>query len=315
MSSKKEQSKRKRNGEGTIYQLKSNGKWIAQIPINGKRTTVATGFDYDKVNAEYERIKVELRNKSYIEKDGKTVGAILEQNLRNQEHSNKIEVSTMLRNRQTAKVILSAPLSQMPIQKVQSQYIQDFLNEIAQTVSNSYIDKIHIQLSKVFRVATSDKLISKNYFADGDIEKPESAKPNKTVDALTREEHKKFLEQLEKKDYKYKDIFYVLIETGMRVGEVLALQRSNIDFKERVIHVERTLTRDKNDRPVLGKRPKTDAGIRDVPLTDHLIQIFKRNVNFKFLFTKPNGDFISTSTINSHFKKICKDARNKNLCI
>ena len=315
MSSKKEQSKRKRNGEGTIYQLKSNGKWIAQIPINGKRTTVATGFDYDKVNAEYERIKVELRNKSYIEKDGKTVGAILEQNLRNQEHSNKIEVSTMLRNRQTAKVILSAPLSQMPIQKVQRQDIQDFLNEIAQTVSNSYIDKIHIQLSKVFRVATSDKLISKNYFADGDIEKPESAKPNKTVDALTREEHKKFLEQLEKKDYKYKDIFYVLIETGMRVGEVLALQRSNIDFKERVIHVERTLTRDKNDRPVLGKRPKTDAGIRDVPLTDHLIQIFKRNVNFKFLFTKPNGDFISTSTINSHFKKICKDARNKNLCI
>lgn len=96
---------------------------------------------------------------------------------------------------------------------------------------------------------------------------------------------------------------------------MLALQRGNIDFKERVIHVERTLTRDKNDRPVLGKRPKTDAGIRDVPLTDHLIQIFKSNMNFKFLFTKPNGDFISTSTINSHFKKICKDARNKNLCI
>lgn len=230
MSSKKEQAKRKRNGEGTIYQLKSNGKWIAQIPINGKRTTVATGFDFDKVNAEYERIKVELRNNSYIEKDGKTVGAILEQNLRNQEHSNKIEVSTMLRNRQTAKVILKAPLSQMPIQKVQRQDIQDFLNEIAQTVSNSYIDKIHIQLSKVFRVAKSDKLISKDYFADGDIEKPESAIPDKTVDALTREEHKKFLEQLEKKDYKYKDIFYVLIETGMRVRRGVSITEGQHRF-------------------------------------------------------------------------------------
>lgn len=225
MSSKNNQSKRKRNGEGTIYQLKSNGKWIAQIPINGKRTTVATGFNYDKVNAEYERIKVELRNNSYIEKDGKTVGAILEENLRNQEHSNKIEVSTMLRNRQTAKVILKSPLSQMPIQKVQRQDIQDFLNEVAQTVSNSYIDKIHIQLSKVFKVAMSDKLINKNYFADGDIEKPESAKPDKTVDALTREEHKKFLEQLEKKDYKYKDIFYVLIETGMRVRRGISITK------------------------------------------------------------------------------------------
>lgn len=93
------------------------------------------------------------------------------------------------------------------------------------------------------------------------------------------------------------------------------MQRENIDFKERVIHVERTLSRDSNDRPILGERPKTDAGIRDVPLTDHLIQIFKHNTNFKFLFTKPDGSFISTSTINTHFKKICKDARNKGICI
>jgi len=216
MSSKKQQPKRRRNGEGTIYQLK-NGKWVAQLTINGKRTTVATGNSYDEVKAKLDKVKVEIREKTYIEKDGKTVGAILEENLRNQEHSNKIKVSTMLRNRETAKVILRAPISQMPIQKVERQDIQDFLNEVAQTVSNSYIDKIHIQLSRIFKIAKSDNLISKNYFADGDIDKPESARPDKKVDALTREEHKKFLEQLEKKDYKYKDIFYVLIETGMRV--------------------------------------------------------------------------------------------------
>ena len=57
-----------------------------------------------------------------------------------------------------------------------------------------------------------------------------------------------------------------------------------------------------------GEKPKTSAGVRDVPLTDHLKQIFKSNLNFKFLFTKPDGSFIATSTINSHFKRICKDA-------
>src|SRR5699024_10249118 len=37
-------------------------------------------------------------------------------------------------------------------------------------------------------------------------------------------------------------------------------------------------------------------------------QLLKGNMNIKYLFTLPDGRFISTSTINSHFKKICKDA-------
>lgn len=89
---------------------------------------------------------------------------------------------------------------------------------------------------------------------------------------------------------------------------MLALKRENIDFKQNVIHVKTTLTRDEKDRPIEGNGPKTEAGIRDVPLTKHLKQIFMNNINMKYLFTKPDGSFIATSTINSHFKKIAKDA-------
>ena len=46
-----------------------------------KKITVATGYDYEEVNAKYEKAKVELREKTYIEKDDKTIGAILEENL------------------------------------------------------------------------------------------------------------------------------------------------------------------------------------------------------------------------------------------
>ena len=75
-----------------------------------------------------------------------------------------------------------------------------------------------------------------------------------------------------------------------------------------MIHVKTTLTRDEKDRPIESNSPKTEAGIRDVPLTKHLKQIFMNNINMKYLFTKPDGSFISTSTINAHFKKIAKDA-------
>ena len=97
--------------------------------------------------------------------------------------------------------------------------------------------------------------------------------------------------KLEKEDYKYKDIFYVLFESGMRIGEVLSLKRDDIDFQNGVIKVRRTLTRDSNDRPIVSNQPKTKAGIRDIPLTKHLRQVFARNMfsNNKYIFTKPDG--------------------------
>ena len=141
----------------------------------------------------------------------------------------------------------------------------------------------------MYKIATIDHLITENYFALGAIRKIASKREDKVVDALSREEQQAIMEQLAKEDYKYKDIIYILFETGMRVGEVLALERENIDFKNGVIHVKRTLTRDRNDRPILSKKTKTYAGIRDVPMTDHLKQIFRKNMNIRFLFTKPDG--------------------------
>lgn len=229
-SSKKQQPKRRRNGEGTIYQLK-NGKWVAQLPINGKRVTVASGYDFDKVNAEYERIKVEIRNQSYIGKNNKTVGEILKENLKNKEHSNKLCQSTILRNRETANVILNDDISKMSVQQTTRQDIQNFLNNVAQKYSNSYIDKIHIQMANVMATALDDELIKKNPFnSKTGITKPQSVKPDKVVDALTIEEHKAFLEQLKKKDYKYKDIFYVLFETGMRVRRGISIAKRKYRF-------------------------------------------------------------------------------------
>ena len=113
-------------------------------------------------------------------------------------------------------------------------------------------------LGNVFNKAVLLGLIPQNPFSiKGNIIKPRSKKPDKKVEALTVEEQKAFMEQLAKKDYKYRDIFYVLIETGMRIGEVLSLKRSDIDFKNNIIHVRRTLTKDKDDKVKVGYRTKT----------------------------------------------------------
>ena len=304
MSSKK-QPKRRRNGEGSIYKLNTTGKWRAQYVVNGKRKTI-TGNTYDEVKAKLDKVKVEIREKTYIERNGKTIGAILEENLQNKEHLNKVCESTLLRDRNTANVILKANIAQIPIQQATRQDIQNFLNWVAQEYSNSYLDKIYTHLANCYKISVLDHLINENPFTMGAIIKPKSVKPDKVVAALTREEQQRFIETLKNPNYKddYKDVFFFLIETGMRVGEVLALTRQDIDMKNNIIHINKTLTRDKHDRPIISNTTKTKAGMRDIPLNEHLKQIVKRNSNFKYLFTLPDGRLISTSTINSHIRKI-----------
>ena len=139
-------------------------------------------------------------------------------------------------------------------------------------------------------------IIDKNPFSiKGNIIKPRSKKPDKKIDALTLEEEQAFRQQLAKKDYKYRDVFYVLLETGMRIGEVLALKRSDIDFNNNIIHVRRTLTKGKDDKIKLGDKTKTYAGMRDVPLSNFLKGILKKNNSFDFLFLLSDGRIYSAT--------------------
>lgn len=233
--SSKNLSKRKRNGEGSIYQLSKTKQWRAQYVVydkaskRRKRKTI-TGKSYDEVKAKLDKVKVDIQEQTYIEKDDITVGEILEQNLRNQECSNKISPSTILRNRETANVIFKADISKMPVQEVRRQDLQNFLNNVAKRYSNSYIDKIFIQLKNVMSTATEDEIIRKNPFNNKSVKKPKSVKADRVVSPLTREEQKAFIEQLERKNYKYKDIFYVLLETGMRVRRSISIAKEQYRF-------------------------------------------------------------------------------------
>lgn len=61
----------------------------------------------------------------------------------------------------------------------------------------------------------------------------------------------------------------LIIFTGMRRGEVLALRWEDIDFEENVINVQRNVTYT-NNQPFIGS-PKTNSGYRAVPILNELL--------------------------------------------
>ena len=72
-------------------------------------------------------------------------------------------------------------------------------------------------------------------------------------------------------------IITVLLGTGMRIGECLALRWEDLDFEKRMISVNHTLSDRPDSKGVCKKRietPKTDAGIRTIPMIQEVFDAF-----------------------------------------
>lgn len=105
---------------------------------------------------------------------------------------------------------------------------------------------------------------------------------------LTVDETAIFLK--EAANYRYYNAFSLNLETGMRIGELLGLEWSDIDFDNQAIYVNRTLVyvtcKDKSS-PMYGKKvnvfhePKTRKGKRKIPMTLKAYQILKRQKRWK----------------------------------
>lgn len=301
------------NGEGTIYYSDKLNRWVGQftagIKLDGKinRKTV-----YGKTRKEVaEKIiqkQNEINNKTFVDKDDVTLKEIVNLLIEEQFEANTIAEVTYLRKKETAKIINNnMDIYEMPIQKIKISDINKDLAKIT-NYADTVISKVYELLSNSFNKALLlNKIQSNPFMIKGAIIKPKSIKQAKKIDALTIEEQKAFIEELNSKDYLYKDIFKIALYTGMRIGEILALSNDDIDLENNLIHITKTLTKDSKSKIKLGTKTKTYAGTRDIPITPFIKEIFTQNTNKDLLF-KENEKLIAPWTINSHFKRICKNA-------
>lgn len=123
----------------------------------------------------------------------------------------------------------------------------------------------------------------------------------------TPEEVKEFLEtakQLNERTYIY---FSILATTGLRKGEALALTWEDIDFDNRIIHVNKTLATGINNKYIIQK-PKTKKSLRDVPLSNDLalaLKKYRKDLSTKLFHTK-DGDYLRLSKPQQWLRQIYK---------
>lgn len=99
----------------------------------------------------------------------------------------------------------------------------------------------------------------------------------------------------------------ILLYTGMRRGELAALQRKDIDFNNDVIHIRRSVEFI-NNQPKLKNMPKTTNSVRDVPILDVLRPYLQSHCSTckanDFIFGGDNP--LTLTMIKKRWKSYCK---------
>lgn len=309
------------NGEGTIYFSEKLNKWVGQFTAGRKddgklnRKSVY-GNTRKEVKEKITQKLAEVQNKTFIEKDSITCYELGKELLEFKLASNIISENSYNSKRYSLLKIKEGILGDMPIQKVTYLDIQKFLTTLTD-LSNSFIEKIIIELKLIFKEAQKREIIYKNPAVE--IVKPKSKKQTKKVDAFSVDEEILLLDLF--KTSKYNNIFSIAIFTGMRIGEILALQKNDIDLKNNIIHVTKTLTKNIKQQTILGKVPKTSKSYRDIPITELYIDNIKNALaNMKpnendLIFTTKDGTIFATPNANCFFKRLCSKVINRDINI
>ena len=142
-------------------------------------------------------------------------------------------------------------------------------------VSISTVDNVHTVLHQILDLAFRDDLIRRNPSDDcmSELKRANKTKPGRQRVTLTDEQQSRFKSFLATYEGgKWYPVFVTFLSTGLRVGELTALQWSDIDFAHKTISVTKTLVYypDENRKQVCHMHPvpKTDKGVRTIPMTD-----------------------------------------------
>ncbi len=200
--------------------------------------------------------------------------------------------------------------------------IQKFYNEILD--SNKSIESIRKDLSKFFQFALSEGYIVRNPMQGMKLPKKHEdtiAEKNTEVTTFTKDELKTILESVGNVKIRYVIMFAAL--TGARIGEILALEKTDIsnDFvriQKSIRNVRVYIDQNNYHYEIKLTRPKSESSIRDVPIPNILkselknLNILTKEEKLKLgpayfdnnlLFPSSTGTYLDVNNVRTSWKR------------
>ncbi|BDR75783.1 tyrosine-type recombinase/integrase [Clostridium tetani] len=174
---------------------------------------------------------------------------------------------------------------------------EDYGKKISTTTINNYIRNLKV----FFNWCIEERITNVN-----PIQRIKQFKNNRiSKDQLTDEEFKRLVRYLDTTKYhEFRDyvIIQLIIDTGMRIGETLALTIDNVDLDRRAILIQAEINKGRKDRYVFYSYTMSR-------LLKRWIQYKDRYVESDLLFCVKRGTQLQISNFEKNFSKYIKRAR------
>ena len=163
-------------------------------------------------------------------------------------------------------------IGSMKLSDVKPLHCKMVLNAMDKDYAGSTIRQTYITMGTMLKSALMNDLIAKHPMDGVRYTKPVRAAND--IKFLTVDEQKKFLEAAKRSHNYYQ--YALILETGLRTGEMIGLTWDAIDLKERTLTVNKTLEY-RHDRGYWrAGPPKTQQSYRTIPLTNRAYEILEK---------------------------------------
>jgi len=208
---------------------------------------------------------------------------------------NKVREKTFDKYESCLRCYVKPRLGNVAIQKITGIQVQQTFNELLVTggergkgISSSTVNATRKYLRAAFDQAQKDGIVKNNA-----IENTVAVKTIKRdIQILTFEQSKNLIAQ--SKDFKkqYGDVPYIILvlslETGMRLGELIALKWDCVNLNSGLIYVKRSANTSKPS--LYFQEPKTKKSIRQISLMDSTISALKKYKDWQNSYKTILGD-------------------------
>lgn len=232
--------------------------------------------------------------------------------------TNKIrtKVSTENKYKYMIDLHIKPELGNYKVSCLTTTLINDFLqhklengSKTNEALSPSYVRTLAIIIESSLKFAVNENFCEP---LKNKINKPVIPKTELIV--LSIEEQKKYENKLKLNNSPISLGILIALHTGMRIGEICALQWKNVDLTNDLIYVKYTVSRVKNSEKnkkttLIIDTPKTNSSNRVIPISSALKPFLEDAFRYKkseFVVSEKE-DFIGTRTFDYKYRKLISD--------
>lgn len=261
---------RRTRGDGAVFYDATNERWTGRVVVDGKRRTVVA-----KTKTEAARRLRALRSAVEAGKpigDGNlTVAQLLDDWAEKGLPARHLQPASVAAHEWACRIITDE-IGSKRVRSLSPFDVEAMLQRRADNgLSKASLSKVRTTLRIALQWAERREMIARNVARVSEL--PPDARPSQGRRSMTRDQLLAFLDAAQ--DTSLESMWRTMATLGLRPGEAAGLAWDEVDFAGGVVHVRRSLKRDKSGALYLGS-PKTLQSVRSLDAPQAVLEALSR---------------------------------------